>query len=38
MPNVREEEIEEIRFNPRELKPYSYGNWVSSEIRLIIRW
>ena len=35
--NVHEEESEQIRFNPRELKPHSCGNWVSSEIWSIIR-
>ena len=35
--NVHEEESEQIRFNPRELKPHPCGNRVSSEIWLIIR-
>ena len=34
--DVREEESEQIRFNPRELKPHSCGNRVSSEIQSII--
>ena len=37
IPNVHEEESEQIRFNPQELKAHSCGNWVSSEIRSIIR-
>ena len=37
IPNVHEEESEEICFNPRELKPHSCGTRVSSDIRSIIR-
>ena len=37
IPNVHEEESEQIRFNPRELRPHSCGNRVSSEVRSIIK-
>ena len=37
VPNVHEEEFEQIRFNPPELKPHSSGHRVSSDSRSIIR-
>ena len=38
IPNLREEEIEQICFNQRELKPHSCGNQVKCKIWSIITW
>ena len=38
IPNVREEEIEQIHFNPLELKPHYCGNRVNSGTWSIIKW